>query len=304
MMNPFSSRCCQHNHAQGWPYYVENMWMATPDNGLVAMLYNSASVTAKVANGKTVTLEEETHYPFEEKINITVKKADNVNFPLYIRIPAWCQAADIRVNGVSINHVSTVASYTRIQNTWKSGDKIEINFPMQLQLTTWSENKNSVSVNYGPLTFSLKIKEVYKKEDSKSAAIWDSKWQPNADASKWPSYQIFPGSAWNYGLTESDVTTGNFASSFKVIHKPWPASNFPFTADDVPLAIETTGKQIPGWQLDKYGLVDVLPLSPVTTNTNTEKIELIPMGAASVWISSFPLVNLLKQNRPGRDIYK
>ncbi|HWJ27618.1 MAG TPA: beta-L-arabinofuranosidase domain-containing protein, partial [Flavisolibacter sp.] len=29
MMNPFSSRCCQHNHAQGWPYYSEHLWMAT-----------------------------------------------------------------------------------------------------------------------------------------------------------------------------------------------------------------------------------------------------------------------------------
>lgn len=290
MMNPFSSRCCQHNHAQGWPYYVENMWMATPDNGLVAMLYNSADVTAKVANGKTVTLQEETHYPFEEKINITVKNADNVNFPLYIRIPVWCHNAEIKVNGENINYGSIAASYTRIQNTWKTGDKIEITFPMQLQLTTWNENKNSVSVNYGPLTFSLKIKEHYKKEDSKGVAIWDSKWQPNADASKWPSYQIFPATAWNYGLTEYDVTPGNLSAAFKVVRKPWPASNFPFTVDDVPIAIETTGKQIPGWQLDKYGLVDVLPQSPVATNTSDEKIELIPMGAARLRISSFPVV--------------
>ena len=24
-MNPFSSRCCQHNHGQGWPYYIEHL---------------------------------------------------------------------------------------------------------------------------------------------------------------------------------------------------------------------------------------------------------------------------------------
>ena len=38
-MNPFSSRCCQHNHAQGWPYYIENLMYATPDNGLAAVIY-------------------------------------------------------------------------------------------------------------------------------------------------------------------------------------------------------------------------------------------------------------------------
>ena len=33
-MNPFSSRCCQHNHAQGWPYFAEHLVLATPDNGV------------------------------------------------------------------------------------------------------------------------------------------------------------------------------------------------------------------------------------------------------------------------------
>ena len=33
LMNPFSSRCCQHNHSQGWPYFSRSLWMATADNG-------------------------------------------------------------------------------------------------------------------------------------------------------------------------------------------------------------------------------------------------------------------------------
>ena len=71
---------------------------------------------------------------------------------------------------------------------------------MKLSVRTWNKNKNSVSVNYGPLTFSLKIKERYVKKDSREAVTGDSKWQENADAEKWPSYEIYPASAWNYGL--------------------------------------------------------------------------------------------------------
>ena len=26
-------RCCPHNYGMGWPYYVEEMWLATPDAG-------------------------------------------------------------------------------------------------------------------------------------------------------------------------------------------------------------------------------------------------------------------------------
>ena len=290
MMNPFSSRCCQHNHSQGWPYYAENMWMATPDNGLAVMLYNSCDVTAKVGDGKSVTLKEETHYPFDDKINITIVDANNINFPLYIRIPDWCDNASIKINGVVIDHTNMAASYARIENTWKKGDKIEITLPMKVALKKWEQNENSVSVNYGPLTFSLKIKETYKKEDSRAAATWDSKWQPNADATRWPAYEIFPASAWNYGINESDVNNDDLSKVFMVVHKPWPESGYPFTVDDVPLSIETTGKQIPGWQLDKYGLVDILPQSPVAVSTIEEKITLIPMGAARLRISAFPVV--------------
>jgi hypothetical protein len=295
MMNPFSSRCCQHNHSQGWPYYTENMWMATPDNGLAVMLYNSCSVAAKVGDGATVTLDEDTHYPFDDKVYIKVTKAANTSFPLYLRIPAWCDGAEIKINGIAVAHTSLPLTYTRIENVWKSGDKIEITLPMKVQVKTWTENKNSISVNYGPLTFSLKIKEVYKKEDSRSAAISDSRWQPNADAGKWPSYQIFPGTAWNYGIDASNLALTK-ATGFTVVHKAWPKSDFPFTEDDVPISIETTGRQIPWWQLDKYGLVAVLPQSPVATTTSKENIELIPMGAARLRISALPVVN----QAPGR----
>lgn len=81
-MNPFSSRCCQHNHAQGWPYYTEHLVMATPDNGLVAALYGACQVKAKVGNGKEIVLKETTHYPFEETIAFTVDNERKCEFPV------------------------------------------------------------------------------------------------------------------------------------------------------------------------------------------------------------------------------
>lgn len=286
-MNPFSSRCCQHNHSQGWPYYAENLWMATPDNGLVAMLYNACNVTAKVGDGTSVTLKEETHYPFDDKIKITVATSKDVSFPLYVRIPKWCDDASIFVNGKKINNINKAATYTRIEKLWKDGDVVEIKFPMKIQLTEWEENKNSVSVNYGPLTFSLKIKEAYKKENSKTSATSDSRWQASADASKWPSYEIYPGSNWNYGLLLNGKDTSKL---FEVVMKSWPADDFPFSQQNVPIEIKTKGKLIPQWKIDQYGLVDTLPQSPVAVNTKAETIELIPMGAARLRIAAFPVV--------------
>ncbi len=69
---------------------------------------------------------------------------------------------------------------------------------MELSVRQWTANKNSVSVNYGPLTFSLNIPEAYTKKSSTETAVGDSKWQQNVDETKWPSYEIHadaPGAA-------------------------------------------------------------------------------------------------------------
>ena len=290
MMNPFSSRCCQHNHAMGWPYYAEHLWMATPDNGVVAMLYNSSEVDVKVGDGKNenVHLKQTTHYPFDQMIKIEVNTNKEVRFPLYLRIPSWCSNAKIIVNGNPQPVSLDSGSYARIDRLWSQGDVIQLSLPMTLKKDTWAQNKSSVSINYGPLTFSLKIGESYQKVESKMSAQEGSKWQENVDQSKWPSYNLYPSSLWNYGLLIEDSP---LEEQFEIIKRQWPANDFPFTQETVPFSLKAKGKLIPEWMLDKNGLCDVLPQSPVKTATMVDEIELIPMGAARLRISSFPVVH-------------
>lgn len=283
-MNPFSSRCCQHNHAQGWPYYSEHLILATPDNGAAIALYAACKATLKVADGQEITLHEQTNYPFEEKISFTVNTTEDVRFPFYLRIPSWCDQPELAINGKQKEIDPIPGKYIYIDRTWTDGDKVELNLPMKLSIHTWQVNKNSVSVNYGPLTLSLKINEEYIQKDSRSTAIYDSRWQEGADATQWPSYEIFPKSPWNYALVlDSKVPLKNF----KVIRKEWPSDNFPFTVSNVPLEVKAIGKQIPSWTLDKYGLCSELPETNAPKG-DREEITLIPMGAARLRVSAFP----------------
>ena len=283
-MNPFSSRCCQHNHAQGWPYYTEHLVLATPDNGAALALYASCKATMKVGDGQQIAIHEETNYPFDEVIRLTVQTDKEVEFPLYLRIPTWANQAQIHINGQKVATPVTSGQYACIRRTWKNDDKVELTLPMQLSLRTWQVNKNSVSVNYGPLTMSLKIREKYVKSDSKETAIGDSQWQKDADASQWPTYEIYPDSPWNYSLV---LNKDNALKDFKVIKKQWPADNFPFTQESVPLEIKTVGRQIPSWKVDQYGLCHELPEADAPKREK-EEITLIPMGAARLRISAFP----------------
>jgi DUF1680 family protein len=287
MMNPFSSRCCQHNHSQGWPYFVENLWMATPDNGVLAAMYSSSVVNVKVANGKNIRIKETTNYPFDENISFELSTETSVNFPLYLRIPKWCEGATVAVNGKKLAVNAEASKYVRVQRNWKNGDKVTLNFPMKLAMKKWEKNHNSVSLSYGPLTYSLKIDEKYIKRESDKTAIFDSQWQKGADIKKWPSFEIHPTTAWNYGLVLSEKS---LEEQFEVVKKAWPKNNFPFTVNSVPIMIKAKAKKIDGWKIDEHGLCGELPESPVVSKNKVEEVELIPMGAAKLRISAFPVV--------------
>lgn len=286
-MNPFSSRCCQHNHSAGWVYYNENSWMATPDNGVAALLYAPGEVTAKVGTGGLTKIITTTQYPFNDVIDMKVITFEKNAFPVYLRVPAWCSSPVVKVNGKTVKVTAKGGEYIKLDNTWKNGDKISLQLPMKIAVTQWAKNKNSTSVSYGPLTYSLKIDERYEKKDSKQTAIGDSQWQENADPVKWPSWEIYPASAWNYGLL---LNSQKPEQSFTVVKGTWPKDNNPFTNTSAPIMLKASGKQIPGWQIDQYGLCGVLPESPVKTEQPQTSLTLVPMGGARLRISSFPVV--------------
>ncbi len=283
-MNPFSSRCCQHNHAQGWPYYAQHLVMATNDGGLATVLYAASTTTAKVAGGTEVKLTQETRYPFEEGVEISIATPKDVTFPLYLRIPEWADGATVKVNGKKQRITQAAGQYVRIERQWSEGDQVTLGLPMTLRMRTWQVNRNSVSVDYGPLTLSLKIKERTVKKDSRETAIWDSKWQEGADASAWPTTEIYPDSPWNYALV---LPEKNPLDGLEVQWKPWPEDDFPFTAESVPLEVKAQGRIIPEWQPDETGMCGVLPMEGCAMEKK-EDITLIPMGAARLRVSAFP----------------
>ena len=287
MMNPFSSRCCQHNHSQGWPYYAEHLYMATNDNGVTATLYAASTAELKVGDNQPIKIKQTSNYPFEETINFEIyTNKKNVTFPFYLRIPHWTAHAQVLINGKKYT-VSTGAKYFKIERNWKDGDKVELILPMEVKFKTWEANKNAVSIMRGPLTYSLKIDENYVQKDSKASAIGDSKWQENADPSKWPSHEILPASDWNFGIVGSEL---NRLDKLKIVKRNWPEDSFPFDLATVPISIYIKAKQLKEWTIDRHGLTAVLPVSPLSVDSKEQVVELIPMGAARLRISAFPVI--------------
>ncbi len=286
-MSPFSSRCCQHNHGMGWPYYAEHLVMATADGGLATMLYAANETSALVADGKSVTLTETTNYPFDDTVTLTLNTGDAVTFPMYLRIPQWAEGASVKVNGVTQPASGAAGKYVCLNRKWNDGDIIELTMPMSMSTNVWEQNKGSVSVNYGPLTLSLKIDEISEQHDGRDRDFvqFDSHWQEGVDASLWPCYVLRPGSDWNYALK---VDKDNLPVEFSVVKKEWPADDFPFTLENVPLEFTAKGVQIPSWGYDETGMTDILPTKYAGRSDKETPLTLVPMGAARLRIAAFP----------------
>jgi len=286
MMNPFSSRCCQHNHSHGWPYFTENLWLATPDNGLCAAIYAPGEVTARVGGGTKVRITLDTRYPFEGALRLSVHSPKKVEFPLYLRIPGWCRSPALSINGREAHIPSDGGRYIRIAREWSGDETVTLSLPFGIRVRRWAKNNDSATVDFGPLSFSLRIAERRERIDSTTSATEDSGWQPGVDRSNWPSTILSAASPWNYAIL---LDRKDPAASFGVEDRPWPADDFPFTPEASPIVIRAKGRRIPGWLVDRFGLVAPLPRSPVATSEPVEDLELIPMGGARLRISAFPV---------------
>ncbi|ADJ45365.1 hypothetical protein AMES_3540 [Amycolatopsis mediterranei S699] len=257
-------RCCPHNYGMGWPYFTEELWLATPDNGLAAAMYAASSVTAKVGDGTSVTITEDTTYPFSEQITFTVRTPRRLPFPLYLRIPAWCAAPRLIVAGAPVAAPAGPA-FVKVDRTWADGDVVTLALPQRTTTRTWPANHDSVSVDHGPLTYSLKIGENYERLGG---------------SDRFPEYAVHATTPWNYGLTAGTALT------FSATGGPLPAN--PFTPDTAPVKITAAARKIAEWTADDQHVVMPLQASPARSAAPAETVTLIPMGAARLRITSFP----------------
>jgi len=163
--------CCTSNFHQGWPKFVASLWMATPDDGLAAAAYGPSEVRAPVRGGVKVSVTEDTEYPFRDKVRLSVNPGKPARFPLLLRIPEWATGARVSVNGTLESHV-TPATFHRVEREWRAGDVVELTLPMRPRVTRWYHN--SAAIERGPLVYSLKIGDEWKKvRDHAPAADWE-----------------------------------------------------------------------------------------------------------------------------------
>lgn len=285
--------CCISNMHSPWPRYVEYMWLATADKGLVSALYGPGRVEAKVGEGSTVEITEETEYPFSDRVRMTIRTSQPVSFPIYFRIPAWADGAELSVAGALSSTRPQGGTLFKVDRVWKSGDVVTLDFHFKVRAETRRRN-NAVVIARGPLYFVLRIGEAFQKIPPVGMQTRGIAAPPGC-----VDWHIAPTTDWNYALAidrnnpQCEIITGKL-SSMPFAQKGEPvrlagATDFTPWPDDVPIALKVKARQVPGWGMNGANAAPV-PVSPVKTNYPETSVELIPYGCSRLRITEFPTV--------------
>lgn len=260
--------CCRYNFHMGWPKYIQNSWAATADGGLAALAYGPTVVNAMVG-GQQVAITEDTSYPFEEQVRLHVSIASAANFPLVLRIPAWCSNATVSVNGQLQSGV-TAGTFFRLQRAWSNGDLVTVNLPMSVQ--TEFGPSQSVAINRGPLMYSLAIGENWTVRT------------PDPLGQGFDEFEVRPTSPWAYAL---QLDPSNPAPSFTFTNFTTPVN--PFDPAQPSVTLVTSARAVSGWTNGWRGTHAFEPPASPTVSTNPlQSVTLVPFGAQHMRLSWFP----------------
>lgn len=270
------TECCTGNVNRFMPYYIDLMWLATRDNGIAAALFGPGEIEAKVgASQKLVKINEVTKYPFEEKVDFTISTKDAVKFPFQLRIPAWCNAPSIAINGKKLEANLKQGEFYTINRTFKNGDRIELSLPMHVQLTNWPHD--GIAIERGPIVYSYLI-----------AAKVDTVHDYKKSTAAFPGTEYQPNGPWNYALL------AKHASDVQVI-KNNNGGSYPWSEKIAPVVLKVAAERLKNWQLhsskDSKG-EPTLQTSAFPTNRDSigkkEYIDLVPYGSTFLRVTVFP----------------
>ena len=146
--------CCVGSGLENHAKYGELIYARTKESVLVNLFIPS---TLKWKE-KKFSLTQETLFPNEEKMVLTIKSETPQMLSIKVRYPSWVEkgAMKIEVNGKEEKFNTSPGGYVSIARKWKTGDKIVVHMPIRTKLEQLPDQSPYYAVVHGPIVLAAK----------------------------------------------------------------------------------------------------------------------------------------------------
>jgi DUF1680 family protein len=140
------------------------------DDGLYVNLFIGSKMRVEKVAGTDVEMIQQTDYPWNGKVSLTINPATSNTFTVYIRVPNRTTSVlytpspvvkgllSLSVNGQAVTPVVD-HGYAALRRTWKKGDRVDFELPMAIQQVKADEkikaDSGRIALRYGPLLYSV-----------------------------------------------------------------------------------------------------------------------------------------------------
>ncbi len=139
--------CCRGTGLENHTKYQDSIYFHKNESKLFVNLFIPSELTWY---GQTV--RQETKFPYDGTVTLTIVKGAPRAYELAIRWPKWAKETfPIRVNGVVVPTKGSPSSYLSINRTWKAGDKVQFQLPMEVGQASMPDNPSRLAFTFGPL---------------------------------------------------------------------------------------------------------------------------------------------------------
>lgn len=167
--------CCPTNLARIIPQ-VGGLAYATGGNEVYVNLYLAGKANINVAGMGTVRISQETDYPWNGRVQLTIMPEEVCEFTLCLRIPGWAlgrpvpgdlysygdpgpSAISITINGKTVDSAHKDDGYVHLQRRWEMGDVVELDIAMPVRRVYAHEkvkdDLDKVALMRGPVVYCI-----------------------------------------------------------------------------------------------------------------------------------------------------
>ena len=158
--NPwYDTDCCPPNLERTFAS-LPGYFYGASDEGVYVHLYDNSSLQWKLRDGTPLKMVQETRYPWEGGVKLTVSPAQPSEFTLFVRIPGWSRQNAVSVNGSPLEGMRPGA-YFPIRRRWSAGDTVELSFDMTAHMLkanpAVADDRGRVAFQRGPIVFCMEM---------------------------------------------------------------------------------------------------------------------------------------------------